>query len=165
MADNESTDQNSQLGDVIQKLDYLGDLFVRRLRDDKDKAHMLSELSEQNAALQRTLDDRTLESLFRELLLVLDRIEAQAGQNDFMWSIYDEILEVFARRDIRLIDEAELDMFDPHMHKAIGTVPATEEQPYNTIARIQRNGYRIRDRVLRPAEVIVAVPSTQGQAE
>ena len=45
--------------------------------------------------------------------------------------------------------------FDPREHEAIASVPATGKPDGEVVAEIQR-GYRVRDRVLRPAMVAVA---------
>jgi molecular chaperone GrpE len=49
--------------------------------------------------------------------------------------------------------------FDPLVHEAVTTVPASEELPDGTIAGVVRQGYLIRDEVLRPALVAVAKAS------
>ncbi|HZQ61551.1 MAG TPA: nucleotide exchange factor GrpE [Casimicrobiaceae bacterium] len=46
--------------------------------------------------------------------------------------------------------------FDPHAHQAIQMAPA--DQPENTVLQVLQKGYRLSDRVLRPAMVIVAGP-------
>lgn len=48
--------------------------------------------------------------------------------------------------------------FDPRDHDAIATVPGTG-RPEGEIVELVRRGYRLRDRVLRPALVAVAGPS------
>lgn len=45
--------------------------------------------------------------------------------------------------------------FDPREHEAIATVPSTGRPEGEVVAEIQR-GYRVRDRVLRPAMVAIA---------
>ena len=45
--------------------------------------------------------------------------------------------------------------FDPREHEAIASVPATGRPDGEIVDEIQR-GYRVRDRVLRPALVAVA---------
>jgi len=144
---------------IVQEIAQLRDLFVRRLADDKVRARSVELLSDQINVVNRLLEERFLETLFRELLLVCDRIEATKEKSAFLWSIYDEILEVFARRDVVQIDE--LASFNPQIHKAIGTVPVSEDQLPNSIFSIVRNGYMLRDRILRPAEVIVAVVQSE----
>jgi molecular chaperone GrpE len=54
--------------------------------------------------------------------------------------------------------------FDPHQHEALVSVPDTEH-PEGTVAAELQRGYRIRDRVLRPAMVAVAAPPPTGTAE
>lgn len=47
-------------------------------------------------------------------------------------------------------------VFDPAYHEVLSTVPATAETPANTIVTEVTAGYRIDDRLLSPAQVIVA---------
>lgn len=46
--------------------------------------------------------------------------------------------------------------FDPHQHQAISVAPA--EQEPNTVVAVLQKGYKIADRVLRPALVTVTAP-------
>jgi molecular chaperone GrpE len=54
----------------------------------------------------------------------------------------------------RIASEGQL--FDPQLHEAVTTVPATPATPDGHVAGIIRPGYLIRDEVLRPALVAVA---------
>ena len=57
--------------------------------------------------------------------------------------------------------------FDPSVHEAIGHEESTEH-PEDTVVQVLRRGYRIRDRVVRPALVKVArrpaLPAREGSA-
>ena len=53
--------------------------------------------------------------------------------------------------------------FDPSEHEAIANVPGTG-RPEGTIVEEVRRGYRLRDRVIRPALVAVAAPSGPDDA-
>jgi len=53
--------------------------------------------------------------------------------------------------------------FDPREHEAVASVPGTG-QPDGTIVGELRRGYRLRDRVLRPALVAVAAPSDDASS-
>jgi len=53
--------------------------------------------------------------------------------------------------------------FDPREHEAVASVPGTG-QPDGTIVGELRRGYRLRDRVLRPALVAVAAPSDEASS-
>lgn len=48
--------------------------------------------------------------------------------------------------------------FDPLLHHALAT-KAVPGQPANTIVEVVKEGYRIHERLLRPAEVVLAMPS------
>ena len=51
--------------------------------------------------------------------------------------------------------------FDPREHEAIATVPGTGRQEGEIVEEIRR-GYRLRDKVVRPALVAVAAPTDEG---
>ena len=51
--------------------------------------------------------------------------------------------------------EAESKTFDPNMHEAIGHEPSNEI-PEGIVVRQARRGYRFKDRLLRPAKVVVS---------
>jgi molecular chaperone GrpE len=60
--------------------------------------------------------------------------------------------------------EAKGQVFDPHLHEAISQVP-TADVPPGTVANEMQKGYRIGDKLLRPAIVAVAVaPKAEGSA-
>lgn len=46
--------------------------------------------------------------------------------------------------------------FDPNFHMAVQTVPADEEHAADTVAQVFQKGYKLHDRILRPAMVVVA---------
>ena len=45
--------------------------------------------------------------------------------------------------------------FDPHQHEAIAQEPSTEH-PAGTVTRVTQVGYKLHDRVVRPAQVLVS---------
>ncbi|QCA28771.1 nucleotide exchange factor GrpE [Vagococcus xieshaowenii] len=48
------------------------------------------------------------------------------------------------------------EVFDPNLHQAVQTMPASEEQAVDQIIHELQKGYKLHDRVLRPSMVIVA---------
>jgi molecular chaperone GrpE len=60
------------------------------------------------------------------------------------------------------IDAAPGRRFDPREHDAIANVPGTG-RPEGEIVDEVRRGYRLRDRVLRPALVAVAAPTAESE--
>jgi molecular chaperone GrpE len=45
--------------------------------------------------------------------------------------------------------------FDPHVHEAVTTQPATSAAQDHTVGQVLQAGYRLRDTLLRPARVVV----------
>ncbi|MBI2901177.1 MAG: nucleotide exchange factor GrpE [Planctomycetes bacterium] len=71
-----------------------------------------------------------------------------------------EFLRVLAKNGITPI-EAIGRIFDPLLHEAVGTVPS--DQPENTVVEETRGGWKIHDRVLRPAAVRIAQKSPASE--
>ena len=46
--------------------------------------------------------------------------------------------------------------FDPTLHQAVQTVPVQDGQKPDTVVQVLQAGYQLKDRVLRPAMVVVA---------
>jgi molecular chaperone GrpE len=67
---------------------------------------------------------------------------------------YRELMQVFERYNIRRVDPLG-ERFDPHFHQAMFEVPDPEAPP-GTVVQVVQPGYRIGERVLRPALVGVA---------
>jgi molecular chaperone GrpE len=70
-----------------------------------------------------------------------------------------ELLNVFERHGIKRIDPVG-EKFDPHYHQAMFEVP-TNEQPPGTVVQVMQAGFKIGERVLRPA--LVGVAKAAGQ--
>lgn len=63
------------------------------------------------------------------------------------------------KHGIEKIPISKGDTFDPNLHEALARLPATPDLPNDTIAEILKEGYKIKDRVLRAAQVAVASDS------
>lgn len=63
---------------------------------------------------------------------------------------------VFEKYGVTPIVPQPGERFDPHLHEAISQVAA--DQDANTVVALLQKGYRLHDRVLRPALVTVAAP-------
>jgi molecular chaperone GrpE len=107
---------------------------------------------------RRVMESR--ESMLRDWLEALDSIDralqmdpegpASAG----LRPVREQMESILARYGVSRTGEAG-EPFDPERHEAIG-VRETEEAPDRTVADVARSGYALGDRVLRPAQVIVA---------
>jgi molecular chaperone GrpE len=68
--------------------------------------------------------------------------------------IRTRLLDLLRRQGVEEIPAAG-EAFDPHVHEGVLQVPAAG-LPDGTVAQVFERGYRIGDRVLRPAKVAVA---------
>jgi molecular chaperone GrpE len=119
---------------------------------------------------RRTAEDRerdlglASEFLLLKLLVVADDFDRalEAMPADLKGVAWIEGITLLDRKLRALLEsegvtpiEALGQQFDPREHEAIATVPSTGRPEGEVVAEIQR-GYRVRDRVLRPALVAIA---------
>lgn len=64
-----------------------------------------------------------------------------------------QLAAAFDKAKISEVDPAG-QKFDPHQHQAMTTIAS--DQPANTVVQVFQKGYRLHDRILRPAMVAVA---------
>src|SRR5919201_890465 len=69
---------------------------------------------------------------------------------------YQKLQEILSAQGVEPI-EAVGSAFDPNLHEAVGSEESSEP-PEDTVVLELRRGYRLRDRVIRPALVKVARP-------
>lgn len=110
--------------------------------------------------------------LIESLLPILDAFErALAAHNDPDYEgyrkgfelIYRQLGEVLARQGLERI-AAEGKRFDPHLHHAIERVE-TDEHEDGAVLEVLQPGYRLLNKVLRPATVRVAVHPSERTAK
>jgi molecular chaperone GrpE len=102
------------------------------------------------------------ERLVRELLPVLDDLERalEAAERHEEAALVDGVKLVEQSLRKALVKEGLVEIetdgpFDPHVHEALLTQPRDEAEPGSVLEVVQR-GYRLGDKVVRPARVIVA---------
>lgn len=91
--------------------------------------------------------------LFSELLLAVDRVKNEPLSEDSRSSIADEIIEVCSHYGLEpvLCDET----VNLHEHEIVGLIKTDDAFKDGKVARVERDGYRIGGRLLRPARVVV----------
>ena len=146
------------LEEIKTEVANLTDLFRRRLMDDKAKNALYETLQEQAKTSQDLLRYRAFESLFREALLAIDRLQSEAITPELVESAVEELLEVFARRTLVPVDDSG--EFDPRVHEAVKSIQASDQTAAGSIVAVHRAGYTLDGRLLRPAQVTVAVSAS-----
>jgi molecular chaperone GrpE len=110
---------------------------------------------------QAALVERAHERVVKELLPVLDDLERalvaaeeheEAKLEEGVRLVHRELRDALAKEGLVEIEtEGE---FDPHVHEALLTQPSGEAD--GAILQVIQKGYRLGDRVLRPARVVVS---------
>jgi molecular chaperone GrpE len=110
---------------------------------------------------QESLVARAHERLVKELLPVLDDLERalraaeeheEAALEEGVKLLHRELEGALAKEGL---EEIETDgKFDPHVHEALLSQPSDEDE--GAIIEVLQKGYRLGDRVLRPARVVIS---------
>ena len=106
-----------------------------------------------------------IENFSAELLTVMDSLEAalavdNANVENFkngMELTQKQLINVFDKFSIKTIDPKG-EKFDPHQHQAMCTVDS--ELAPNTVVQVMQKGYKLHERVIRPA--LVSVSKAKG---
>jgi molecular chaperone GrpE len=140
-------------GELTEELARLEDRYKRALADlDNYRKRSAREIE------RRVAEAR--ESALRDWLDAVDsveravRMEPEGPCAEGLRAVLEQMESVLARQGVVRIGEAG-DRFDPERHEAVA-VQASAELPDRTIVAVQRSGFALGDRVVRPAEVVVA---------
>ncbi len=103
--------------------------------------------------------------LARDLLPGLDNLqraiqaassnEAAADVVEWVRMVLDQVIGVLGRHGVEPIESVG-EAFDPAVHEAIQQVPSDEHEPMTVLEEVE-GGFRLGDRVVRPAKVIVSM--------
>ena len=131
------------------------------LSDLKRVAAEFDNFRKRAARDHESLVSRAHERLVKELLPVLDDLERalvaaeeheEAKLEEGVRLVHRELRSALAKEGLV---EIETDgVFDPHVHEALLTQPS--EQDDGAILEVIQKGYRLGDRVLRPARVVIS---------
>ncbi len=140
---------DAEVDDLLSRMQRLQADFVNyRKRSQREKKEM---------ALKGKIE------LIAEILPVIDNFERALNsadeQSEFyngVQMIYKQLLKVFSAQGIEEIS-AEGEEFNPEYHEAIMKIDAENEEEANTVVEVMQKGFILKDRVIRPAMVKVAV--------
>ncbi|MDT1938740.1 MULTISPECIES: nucleotide exchange factor GrpE [Carnobacterium] len=137
------------------------DMEDRYLRIQAEMANMRkrNQKEREDAAKYRSQD------IAKELLPVIDNLERamaievsdEQGESlkkglEMVMNTFRTALKSEGIEEINPVGES----FDPNFHQAVQTVPAEDGQAADTVVNVLQKGYILKDRVLRPAMVIVS---------
>lgn len=76
--------------------------------------------------------------------------------------IYQNMLRALEAEGVKEIAPAVGDKFDEATMNAVDSV---EEEPVNVVKRVNANGYKLHDRLIRPAQVTVSIAKTAKESK
>ena len=142
--------ENEELIDTLQRLQADFDNYRKRAARD-----------------QESLVARAGERIVKELLPILDDLERaleaadqheEAKLEDGVQLVHRQLEQLLEKEGLALVETDG--PFDPHVHEALLTQPSDADE--GSVIEVLQKGYRLGDRVLRPARVVVAGPKEEG---
>src|SRR5690242_209803 len=109
---------------------------------------------------------RASERLVKQLLPVLDdlgrALEAAAEHEEAKLEegvrlVHRALADLLTKEGLAEIDTAG--KFDPHVHEALLSQPSDAEE--GSVIEVVQKGYKLGDKVIRPARVVVAAPAAE----
>ena len=155
--DEATEETNSGLADLQQKYDTLNQQYLRlaadfdnyRKRQAQEREELLKFGTEN--ALKKMIE--VLDN-FERGKKALENVEDCAKVKESFDLVHKQVFDTLTKLGLEVI-ETEGKPFDPNFHDAVMQTP-TSEHPEHTIINELQKGYKMGDKVLRPALVNVA---------
>jgi molecular chaperone GrpE len=160
--ESQQVEELDELATVTRERDeYLDQLL--RLKAEFDNYR------KREARLQSERAQFAAERLVKELLPVLDDLERaldaaerheEAKLEEGVALVHRALRDSLVKEGLEEIETGG--RFDPHVHEALLSQPSPAEE--GSVIEVVQKGYRLGDRVLRPARVVVAAAAPEGSA-
>jgi molecular chaperone GrpE len=143
-------------------------------KDNWDKyLRAVADLDNFRKRTKRDLDDARADArtrVLKEMLPVGDNLERALAHEASEAAAVLEGVRLVHRQFLTALERVEVtpvealgQAFDPNLHEAIGQEES--DQPPGTVVKVLQTGYKLGDRLLRPALVVVARPRAQPAPE
>ena len=148
--------EKSEIDSLKEKNNELEDQFLRARAE-------IANITARNRNERELLQKYRSQDLGKKLLPAIDNLERAMAANveeDQAANLkkgVEMVLESLrqALKEEGIEEIAADGEFDHNYHMAIQTLPADDEHPADTIAQVFQKGYKLHDRILRPAMVVV----------
>lgn len=157
--------EDKQTGEAEKKLEEL-----QKKYDELEDRYLRAEAEMQNMTKRFRKEQQQLlkyegQDFIKDILPVIDNLN-RALQTDVGENGSEQLkrgIEMVQRNMEKALNdnnvtkiEALGQKFDPTLHQAVKAVPVEEGQEAETVVEVYQDGYMLKDRVLRPAMVVVA---------
>lgn len=151
-------DRDKQLDEAHQKIEELTDKLLRlhaefdnyKKRNMKEKAELI-----RNAGERVLGDFLPLADDMERAIDSMHKAEDVAAVVEGINLIHDKLMLVFTKNGVSPIDTADA-AFDTDFHEAVAMVPAESDDKRGKVVDCIQTGYKLNDKVLRHAKVVVA---------
>jgi molecular chaperone GrpE len=174
-AENKSAEETKELSPEQREI-AAKDAEIKKLKETNDKLlRAVAELQNQSNSLRKDIDNAKqygITGFSKSLLEVADSLEmavnavkdqAASSKEGPLRILYDGV-ELTHKNLIKALDrhgvkqfESLGQKFDPNFHEGLYFYPDESKEP-NTVGAVLKVGYKIHDRVLRPAQVGTVKP-------
>lgn len=150
--ENIAKNSNLRVAELQREIEYLKERYRRDLEEQRKYCYerFAYDLLEVMDNFERALDYARKTEDIKSIVMGIEMV-------------YSEMKKIFEKYGITEI-QIEGKEFDPYVAEAVERVETTEVPP-NTVVRIIRKGYKIHEKVLRPARVAVAVAPKEPEEE
>lgn len=161
----EATETEEIVEEVIEEIPEKSELELANERADEFENKYLRAHAEMQNIQRRSSEERQQlqryrsQDLAKAILPSLDNLEralAVEGLTDDVKKglemTRDSLIQALKEEGV---EEVEVDSFDHNFHMAVQTLPVDDEHPADSIAEVFQKGYKLHERLLRPAMVVV----------
>lgn len=154
-ATEEVVEAEPEVDELQEALDRAEDFENKYLRAHAEMQNIQRRASEERQTLQRYRS----QDLAKAILPSLDNLERALAVEGLTEDVKKGLEMVQASLVQALkeegVEEVAVEGFDANLHMAVQTLPADEDHPADTIAEVFQKGYKLHERLLRPAMVVV----------
>ncbi len=150
--ENIAKNSNLRVAELQREIEYLKERYRRDLEEQRKYCYerFAYDLLEVMDNFERALDYARKTEDIKSIAMGIEMV-------------YSEMKKIFEKYGITEI-EIEGKEFDPYVAEAVEKVETTDVPP-NTVVKVIRKGYKIHEKVLRPARVAVAAAPQEPQEE
>ncbi len=150
---------NAKIAELNVKVAETNDKYIRlaaefdnfRRRTAKERLELISSAGEDVLkGLLPTLDD------CEKALDMLGKLEGCEAAVEGTKLIYDKLMAYLKSRGVTRIEALGAE-FDTDVHEAVAQFPVQEEEKKNKVIDVTRQGYMLKDKVIRFAQVVVGI--------
>lgn len=162
-------DQDAKTVDPLQEAQRKIADLQKQVADLNDR-NLRSQAEIQNIQARNKKDQAALikydgQQLAHDVLPALDnleralqtQVEGEQGESlkKGIEMVQKHLLDALTKNGVTEI-KADGEKFDPNIHQAVQTVPAEDDDHKDHVVQVLQKGYQLKDRVLRPAMVVVS---------